>query len=427
MSSEGLFRIIGPAGGADVTTVIITQGVFAVLVFGVVILMIGLLVNATVAPSPLKGWSAGGMGGVGWQRDYDAIQGTRKSLSAYLSDNSIDPQNTPINKLTVATANFGGIFTEDMGGLTVYNGTVSPEAARLQVEAGARAVVLDVWPDPRDLRTPVVCAMVDNGAWWTQRWWRDYGLTKGVGRYSNWQQLTRNVRPAGEIVRALVTAAFEGPVSQQNTDPFFLVFRLHGGMTVDYLNQLGDSVRDAIGGYGMSPEWGRWGNQTRLCSEPVASFMSKVFIMVSADISPNYNILPGVNGYPAFTAAFRGTRMGELTNAYESSANTMVVDPGTLSVLTAPSQSGSSCPGAIAGEQMSLVQTTLTVVQPSIGGTSTTNDALFSSGGSGTFQDCINQGVQMVAVNLFSAKTDDMALTAFFANNLFGKYSFNMR
>lgn len=408
---QGFFDTHTPLGFA-------IQIITPFLVLICIILAVTALSYTLIAPSPPKGW---GNGLLGVQRDYDALQGTRKSFTEYLVSKGI-PDSTPINQFTVATANFGGIFTEDIGFFTPWNGTVSTEAARLQVEAGARAVCLDVWPDPDDLRTPVVCTMAEPST--ITKW---LGLTKGNGRYSNWQKLTRNVKPAGEIVKALVTAAFDGPVSQQNTDPFFLIINLHGGMTLDYLNRLADTLTDAMRGHAMDSEWGHSNNQATLCSAPVSSFMSKVFLIIVPDIQSTYNILPNINDYARFFTVFNNSKLGEITNAVQSQPNTLMFGPGEISTITAATQPACAAStvgvkGAASTAQYSLAQVGITVIQPSIGTSSTRNSSLFSQG---SYSDCLKSGAQFVAVNLFSSDGSDPALSNFF--DTFETFSFSKK
>lgn len=418
----GFFDVQGPAASSETLkpAVLAIQTIIPLLALMVIILAITALSNTLISPSHPKGW---GNGLLGLQRDYDALQGTRKSFTEYLVSKGI-PDSTPMNQFTVATANFGGIFTEDIGFLTPWNGTVSPDAARLQVEAGARAVCLNVWPDPDDLRTPVVCTMTDTSTW--PNW---FGLNKGNGRYSNWQKRTRNVKPVGEIVKALITAAFDGPVSQQNTDPFFLIINLHGAMTLDYMNRLADTLTDAMGGHAMDASWGNSANQATLCSAPVSSFMSKVFLILVPDIQPTYNILPNINDYARFFAVFNDSKckLGEIANAVQSQPNTLMFGPGEISTITAATQPACAASnvvvrGAASTAQFSLAQVGITVIQPSIGITSTRNAALFSQG---SYSDCLKSGAQFVAVNLFSPDGSDPALSSFF--DTFETFSFSKK
>ena len=193
----------------------------SVLVLISIIIMCVLLANTTSAPSPPSG---------AYERDYDALQGTRSPL---LDLSGID-LTTPMINYSVLTANFGGIFTESPTWLSPWNGTVSPDAATLQVEAGARAIVLDIWPNPADMSQPVVCAMMDLTQHTIQKWWLNNGLNKNVHRYSNWNAVTRNTAPVGDILRAAINAAFASPTGKQNGDPFFLILKLHGAMTLPY-------------------------------------------------------------------------------------------------------------------------------------------------------------------------------------------------
>ena len=388
-------------------SVIVYHTVIAGLVLLIITTMCTLLINTVHTPEIPAGYI-----------DYDAVKGERESLSAFMKEKGLPEDSTPMRSLAIATASFGGIYTEERGSLNPWIGTVSPDAARLQVEAGARALILDIWPDPADRTKPVVCAMVDTQS--QGRWWATNGLSEGVGRYSNWQLLTRNKKPVGEIVNAAITAAFQTQPSRQNEDPFFLVLKLHGAMTTEYLNQLGDTVRTAIGGRAMSTEWNKFMNQKALCKEPVSSFKKKVFLIVIPDIQPGYFSLPSINAYAGFTAAFMDTRLGEITNALEQQSNTIFFEPSGSIAVSAAGQPNCSNP---AGPQQSLAQVGLCVIQPTIGGDSTDNMVLYADNAS--YTGCLHSGAQMVGVNLFPPKgSQDSVLNTFFNKEYFGKYSF---
>lgn len=385
------------------------------LVIIVISMMSTLLTTTLNTPAALKGWST---------LDYDALQGKRDSLTNYMASAGLSVDTTPINQFSVATASFGGIFTEETGLLNPWIGTVSGEAARLQVEAGARAMVLDIWPDPADRQSPIVCAMLDTQAPGRviHKFWHACGLIKGVGRYSNWQRLTRNKAPVGEILKPALTAAFASSPGPQNTDPFFLILKLHGAMTIDYLNRLGSIVQDAIGGNAMGAEWSKCINQKSICSAPVTQFLSKVFVIVIPDIQLSYNSLPGINTYAAFTAAFLTTTLGELTNALEQNPNTINFEPSGIAAISTASQpacgSGST---AVAAPPQSLAQVGFCLVQPSTGADTTDNAEFYSQN---SYISCLQSGAQFVAVNLFSQDTGDAVLNTFFESDRFGKYSF---
>jgi hypothetical protein len=383
------------------------QFILSILVVIIISCVIALIKNTTIAPVPPKGWAS---------TDYEAIQNGRKSLQDYMSANNIDDK-TPMNQFHVATAGFGGIFTEDIKLLNPWNGSASPDAARIQVEAGARAIVLDIWPDPANNKLPVVCCMTDATEWSAQNWWIGQGLDKGAGRYSNWRHITRNRMPAADIINTALHAAFDGPTSKQNADPFFLILKLHGAMTPDFLNTLGDTVKAAIGEHSMSPEWNRTLNQKQLCSAPVREFMSKCFVMVIPDIQPGYNSLPNINTYASFIQPFLATRLGEVTNALEQQPNTIFFEPGSLTTISTINQPNCT----LGGPQLSLAQAGLTVIQPTTGGQSTDNATLYANT---NLQQMVQSGAQFIAINYFSPNSGDGIISDYLNPANFGIYSF---
>lgn len=382
----------------------------------IVIFVIVILTNTTKTPAAPTG--ANGL-------DYDALQGQRQSLKAYMAANNI-ADTTPMVQFQIATANFGGIFTENMGAFHPWLGTVSPDAVSLQVAAGARAVVFDIWPDPANPSSPVVCAMMDTNQWGMQSWWRNHGgLDKGVGRYSNWQMLTRNKVDAGTMLAAACKAAFASTTGQQNNDPFFITLRLHGAMTIDYLNKLGNIVQQALGGHAMAATYGSAGQQKSLCSTPISEFIAPDtnaggfgFVIVCPDVSPGYNLLPGVNTYSGFVTQLLQTTLGEVANMIEANPATVWFEPSNSGAIAQATQ-----PNCVTGNTSLLTpaQAGFCVVQPSIGGQSTDNASLFKDA---SFQNCQQTGAQMVAVNLFSPVGNDATLNSWFSPSNFGTYSF---
>jgi len=399
--------VIGDLKKAKVAVAV--HAVIALLVFILISLCITSLSNATITPQRPIGAN---------NLDYDALKGARGSLADYLSANDI-PDSTPMVQFSVATANFGAMFTESIGLLNPWNSSVSPEAARLQVEAGARAIVFDIWPDPTQMTRPVITAMLDMNEWWYQNWWRSNGMNRGAGRYSNWQRLSRNKIDAGEGIKAAIQAAFGSSPGPQNDDPFFLILRLHGAMTKDYLNRLGETVRRELKGHAMGAEWGKAHNQSVLCSAKVSDFKSRAFVIVIPDIHAGYNSLPGINNYPAFISQYMNTVMGEATNAIEATPNTIAFQPGGIAAISVANQPNCS-PKDIA-KMLTPAQAGFCVVQPTIGGQTTENPTLFKDN---NFTNCIQSGAQFVAVNLFSNLSSDPVLNTWFSPSMYGKYSF---
>jgi hypothetical protein len=363
-----------------------------------------LLHNTRTAPKQPKGWGT---------LDYDGSLPTRAPMSDAVAA-------LPLNKVSVATANFGGIFTEDTTGTNPWIGTVSTEAVTLQVAGGARAIVFDVWPDPADPKTPVVCAMADSTQWWVQNFWRNYGgLGQGTGRYSNWQLLTRNTVPLADMLSAAFHAAFAYPNSPQNNDPFFLFLKFHGAYTADHFNGIGSfiSTNDDIATHTMDAQWINANNQRNAGQTPMKEFAAKTFITVIPDIQPGYRILPGVMTYDTFVTAFLQTGLAQYTNAIERSPNSIVFDPNNL----AAAQSASQPSPELGGGPIAPIETGLCLIQPSVGGQTTDNAKLFDGS---SYSGALGTGAEFVAVNLFSANKADPAMSVFVQPSYFGKSSF---
>lgn len=364
-----------------------------------------------ITPTALKG---------GIKHDYDADQNTRGSISDFINaSNGAVTLDTPMTQLSVATANYGGIFTEGGSWLNPWLGHVDPEAVRLQIEAGARAVIFDIWPDPANPAIPVVCAMKDVNEWSTLGWWRGHGLDKGVGQYSNWQMITRNKVPATDMINMACSTAFGAPAPNiQTGDPFFLILRLHGAMTIDYLNYLGDTVKAALGSHRMETQWDRMQNQGAICSAKLREFTGRGFVIVSPDIQPGYNSLPNTNTFDSFRTQFLTSRMAEVTNVLESSPNTVFFGLGNLDAIASATQG----PCQTGGSAQTPAQAGFCIVQPTIGGTTVSNDDQFKS--MANFQKARQVGAQFVAVNYFPPSDSDGVLKAVFDVGLFGKFSF---
>jgi len=386
---------------------------FHLLIAGFVCVIIAFSIMTIMSTSRTPSSPVGAIG-----RDYDALISTRQPLSNYLTASGT-AGTVPMVQFQVATANFGGIFTEKRSLTNPWTGTVSPDAARLQVEAGARAIVFDIWPDPKAPANPVVGAMLDTTQWTLANWWRNTGgLNKGVGRYSNWQLLTRNTVSAGTMMTAACSAAFD-PAKPQNMDPFFLILKLHGAMNVDYLNKLGAQLATAMSTHAMDSGYGKWTQQGTLCKTPLSEFAGKVYVIVIPEITLGYNILPGVNTYSGFLNALLPTTLGQYTNAVEQNPNSMLFEPGSIGPIPVASQP--ACAGQPPSQQQTLAQAGFCLVQPSTGGQLTDNPTLFKDNG---LQICQQTGAQFVAVNLFSPDPSDGVLTAWFDPKNFGTWSF---
>jgi hypothetical protein len=337
---------------------------------------------------------------------------TRQPFSNSTSDLMINYQ--------VATASFGGIYTEQGRAWSGYNGTVSSDAVHDQINAGARAIIFDVWPDPANKTQPIVATMEQNSGWWIS----SGGLTNGVTNsgYSNWKKLTRNSQDLKSLLSEASAAAFSQG-NPQYTDPFFIILNLHGAMTIPYLNTVGTILDTAFTGRHMPTEYSKNGGASILCSAPVSAFQGRIFVTANIVIDPAFQSLPGLTtqedvNTAALTQSNKFAEQINLLSGSPSSQNVYSI-PGSAAITTTKAP---ACPGNTTATTVPLPKTTFCIIQPSIGITDTVNDTQYT--GSTTYAACRKTGAQFVGVNMFDQDTGSKTLGDFLDTNLFGTYSF---
>lgn len=378
--------------------------VMGLTIFGI---LIALWYNTYIArPAPFTG------------RDYTATPRTG-SLDDYLQGKGTSASSVKMRDLTVATATLGGIQQETTGWPNPYVGSVTTDAVALQVRAGARAIVFDIWPDPADPATPVVAAMQDDSAvggipaWWLA----NGGLNRGTGRYSNWKLLTRNTVRAGTMLKTAVDTAF----TTQPTDPFFLILLLHGSMSTDYLNTLAEDLKTALNGRGL-PATARPGTLDTLCAATADQFKEKVCVIVCPDIQPGFQSLPNVNTYQQFANVYATTNMMNYTNVLQTQPNTVLYGPESIAALTQDTAQPCDASGAAPGSTVPPPQGGFCVVQPSTGTGILSTTKMYPNPDS--FQGALQTGAQFVGANLFD--TTSGFLDSYFSPDRFGTYSFRL-
>lgn len=251
-------------------------------------------------------------------------------------------------------------------------------------------------------------------------WWLTHGgLNRGTGRYSNWKLITRNTVRAGTMMKAAVDAAF--PTGQDASDPFFLILILHGAMTTDYLNTLGEDLATALNGKGMAAT-ARPGTLNTLCGATADQFQKHVCVIVCPDIQPGFQSLPNVNTYQQFVNVYATTKMMNYTNILETQPNTVLFSPDSLGALIQDSAQPCDASGATHGSTVPPPQGGFCVVQPSSGRGILSTDKMYSN--NGQFLGAVQTGAQFVGANLFD--TTSGFLDKFFSPDLFGTYSFKL-
>jgi hypothetical protein len=313
------------------------------------------------------------------------------------ADAGFSPDDLMIN-YQVATAAYGGIYTEQGRTYSNYNGTVSADAVDDQITAGARAIIFDIWPNPANPTLPCVAAMEQNTGWWNTTG----GLTKidgaqlpgaSNGGFSNWRKLTRNV---GELADMLNHIQQSNIVIQQQ-DPFFVIFNLHGAMTTTYLNTVGGIIKKAFDGRRMSTEYDKNGGAALLCTAKVSAFTGKIFTIANIVIDSGFQSLPGFTSQADINnAALEATTFAESINLLSGSPHSNVVSISSSSAIQS-----TKVPGCSTTTQVPLNQTTFTVLQPTTGSIDTTNDSQYT--GATSFISCLGTGAQFVGVNMFDA------------------------
>ena len=308
----------------------------------------------------------------------------------------------------VATANYGGIYTEQGRPYSGYCGRVDPLAVDDQINAGARALIFDVWPDPTNTTQPCVAIMEQN-----QGWWLNHGLTSGVtpSGFSNWRMITRNSVDLLTMLNATAAAA-------PGSDPFFVLLNLHGAMTIPYLNTIGNVIDTAFMGRHMSVEYTKGAAPTQLAKAQVSAFSGRIFVMANIIVDPAWTALPPVPNVPiptgsspqliANTYAMAATRFAEQINLL-SNYNATAVPAAQQNVFPITSVNTSTTTPVPPNSS-----STFYVIQPSIGTLDTTNDTQYS--GSTSFLSCLkNTGAQFVGVNMFD-QGDSNTLASFVKN-----------
>ena len=364
-----------------------------------------------------------------WSANYHTPGNPKITVTSRISfaDAGLSPDDLMIN-YQVATAAYGGIYTEQGRTYSNYNGIVSSDAVDDQIAAGARAIIFDVWPNPANPTLPCVAAMEQNTGWWnTTGGLAIPGSGISNGGFSNWKTLTRNVGDLSDMLNHVQQSS----IVIQQQDPFFVIFNLHGAMTTTYLNTVGGIIKKAFDGRRMSTEYDKNGGSGLLCTAKVSSFAGKIFTIANIVIDSGFQSLPGFTTQQTVnTAALGAATFAESINLLSGSPQLNVFSiPGASAIQT------TMVPGCSSSTQVPLPQTTFAVIQPTTGSLDTANDTQYT--GATSFINCLGTGAQFVGVNMFDAgnSADDdtrkkaqgntTTLGDFFRPKVFGSTSFH--
>jgi hypothetical protein len=180
----------------------------------------------------------------------------RKGLRAYLStliNSGVPASQLCLTNFYINTVVATGVF------FPAYNGVISMEAVRAAVLGGARAFVLDVWPDldPGANFAPVI-QVVESG--------------------SQWRRISLNKLPLVSILKALTQEAFELTERPGYEDPLFIYLRFRGTPRPVTFNAAADALQLTMESYRLEACFNSCRAQERIFSTPITNFYRRVVI-----------------------------------------------------------------------------------------------------------------------------------------------------
>ena len=201
------------------------------------------------------------------QQGYAQNAQSRVGLADYvktLKANGVPDDHLVLTNFYVSTVNATGLF------LPAVDGVVSSEAARLAVQAGARAFVFDLWPD----LTP--------GA--------EFGPSiQAIESGSNWRRISMNALSFASVLKPLVQEALQTPVRPYASDPLFLYLRFRGKPRQSTYTITANTLRALIEPYRLANNYNNRRAQGDIFSTPVDELAQKVVIF--SNVTAEGNIL----------------------------------------------------------------------------------------------------------------------------------------
>jgi len=180
---------------------------------------------------------------------------------AELKKQGVPDTHLCLTNFYVSTVNATGVF------FPAADGVVSPMAARAAVLGGARAFVLDIWPDlSPDANFAPSIQVVESG--------------------SLWRRISMNSLPFVSILKALIQEAFE--TDRPGTeDPVFLYLRFRGKPRASTYTATADALRAVLEQYRLDASYNTCRGQDRIFTTPITSLFKKVIIMSNTRATGN--------------------------------------------------------------------------------------------------------------------------------------------
>lgn len=307
---------------------------------------------------------------------YPKAMSTRGSLYDYLRTDGLknaDADDLALSNFYVMTANLGGFFTP-------YNkAAFCTEAIQYALQAGARCLIFDIWPNPA------------SGA--------DFGPILQARNNDD------SIDPSDyslDLLSALLTVqkeAFGNSANPANNDPLYLYFRFRGKPFANTFNGTADAISKSLEGYRL-PFVYNSNDSNPLYSTPINEFLGKVIIL-----SDRNGMLDGVR-----------TRFADYVNNPIPPSNTSFtrVSIGTPAEVRNVAASSD----ALMTFQTKTSQMNILACAP------LPEDTANSESNEWDWKGAQNAGIQLVGVNLW---TMGDGLNAYLDPTMFGKYSFKIK
>ncbi len=184
----------------------------------------------------------------------------RSSLQDYLNvlkSQGVPAGHTALTNFYFSTVNATGFFYPQIDG--VY----SPDAARLAVQAGARAFVFDIWPDTRP------------GA-------NFMPILQIVEAPSLWRRVSLNALPFNTVLNTVVGTVFGNginPVTRNGASDVVMIYlRFRGVPRRQTFDAVANALRDAMEQYRLDSSFYGCRGESRLWRTPITEFFTKVII-----------------------------------------------------------------------------------------------------------------------------------------------------
>jgi hypothetical protein len=255
------------------------------------------------------------------------------------------------------------------------DGIVSPDAAKLAVQAGARAFVFDIWPDLRP------------GAGFAP-------IIQVVESPSLWRRITLNFFSFSEILSTIIRnvylpSASNTPTQYANKDCVVLYLRFRGAPRLETYTGVANALQSIIEPYRLDSSFYARTGEERLYLTAITDFFSKVIVM---------------SNDPA-----TGTPLEDYINYLQKgpTADTREWTPQTINNLTE----------AMKTEYRGAFQKRLTVASP----LPETDEAYYNSW---DWQAAQAIGIQYTSMNLFY-RSD--SLKNYLSTDNFGIYSYKIK